>query len=79
MRAEGHAIDRLIKECVFPHKNIRFNERCFEAKTFGGYITYARASVEHKECDQTKFSSPSSRQIIENKKLTNVHRIYIQY
>ena len=77
LKAEGLAIDRLKKECILPHRNVRFVERCYEKKLFGDYVAYARASVKHSECDQTRAAKGSRGRKIASLELLSVHDKYI--
>lgn len=76
MKSEGMAIDRLIKECGFPHKEIKFHERCDE-KVGKFFQTHVRASLTHKQCNESKYASAKFKPKILNKKLVGIHKKYL--
>lgn len=70
--SEFLAIDRLNKECKYPHYNIRFVERCDDS--WGDkYISFVRASVTLDECNLTKTIDNSSSSVVNQ----NVYRDYL--
>ena len=75
MQAEGMAIKRLIMECNFPHKVVKFHERCDELDD-GEYYAYVRASLKQDICSQTKNATPSEKKTSIN---SNLMAIYIRY
>jgi TPR repeat protein len=76
MKSEGMAIDRLIKECGFPHKEVKFHERCDE-KVGKFYQTYVRASLTHKQCHESKYAANAFKPKILNRKLLAIHKKYL--
>ncbi|MBK25697.1 MAG: hypothetical protein CME70_16990 [Halobacteriovorax sp.] len=77
LKAEGMAIDRLLKECNFPHKEVKFHERCDE-KVGKFYRAFVRASLTHKQCQQTKYASAEFKKKIKNEKLLKTHAQYLK-
>jgi hypothetical protein len=78
LKAEGQALDRLIKECVFPHKETKFIERCDEVEG-KNVVAYVRASLKQDQCNQTKYSNEKGRRIFEHKVLTRTWRQYKKF
>lgn len=64
-KAEGMALDRLLKECGVLHKEIKFHERCDE-KIGYDFIAFVRASIEHKFCDRSKYLKSTDKTKMEN-------------
>ena len=75
--AEGQALDRLIKECQFPHKEVRFIERCIE-EVGSDVVAYVRASIKHDQCSETKYASSKRRFLIESTALVGTYRQYLK-
>ncbi|GAB4422019.1 MAG: hypothetical protein OHK0056_32950 [Bacteriovoracaceae bacterium] len=75
--AEFIAIDRLNKECKYPHINVRFVERCDEG--WGqGYISFVRASVKQDECNLTKSVKSSQSNIVNQKVYQDYISIFLR-
>ena len=75
IKAEGMAISRLIQECIFPHKEVKFHERCDEK--IGEYFrVYVRASLTGRQCNESKYATKKFRAKIYNSKLIETYNKY---
>jgi len=75
MMAKGMAINYLMQECQLPHKEVRFNERHVE-ELDGKYRVYVRASITHRQCEESKYGSKELKSRIVNKRLLAIYRQY---
>lgn len=62
--ARGKAVDYLMQECRFPHKDARFVER-LEMKEDDVYHVWTRVSVTHEQCNQTKQGGAVNNRLLE--------------
>ena len=53
--AKGEAINHLTSECQIPHRQTKFHEFC-EDFSQNNFVVYARASLEHRFCNEAKNS-----------------------
>ena len=68
LRAEGTALEKLVGECQFPHKEVKIHERCVE-KMGDDHIAYVRLSLLETLCKEARYSSDDLKKKIFNEAL----------
>ena len=75
--AEGMAVNRLIQECIIPHKEAKIHERC-DQKVGEYYQAFARISLKDRQCKEAKYAIKKQQKFIVNKQLEMVHLRYLR-
>ncbi|MEK6624608.1 MAG: tetratricopeptide repeat protein [Bdellovibrionota bacterium] len=68
LRAEGTALEKLVGECQFPHKEVKIHERCVE-KMVDDHIAYVRLSLLETLFKEARYSSDDLKKKIFNEAL----------